>query len=120
MRIVNCITELIGNTPLLKIPDKVHGLKKIDLYAKLEYFNPFGSVKDRIAWQILKSELPTLSEGKKTLIENSSGNTAKAVAALAGMWGVPFRLVSAMAKVEETKDMLRLMGVQIQEVPSAR
>lgn len=119
MRIVNCITELIGNTPLLKIPDKVHGLKKIDLYAKLEYFNPFGSVKDRIAWQILKSELSTLSEGKKTLIENSSGNTAKAVAALAGMWGVPFRLVSAMAKVEETKDMLRLMGVQIQEVPSA-
>jgi len=119
MRTVNCITELIGNTPLLKIPEKVHGLKKIDLYAKLEYFNPFGSVKDRIAWQILKSELPNLSEGEKTLIENSSGNTAKAVAALAGMWGVPFRLVSAMAKVEETKDMLRLMGVQIQEVPSA-
>jgi cysteine synthase B len=119
MKVAESITELIGNTPLLKIPAHVHGLTHISLYAKLEYFNPFGSVKDRIAWQILKDELPSLSEKKRTVIENSSGNTAKAVAALAGMWGVPFRLVSAMAQVEETKDVLRLMGVQIQEVPSA-
>lgn len=119
MKVAESITELIGNTPLLRIPAHVHGLRNISLYAKLEYLNPFGSVKDRIAWQILKDELPSLSANKRTIIENSSGNTAKAVAALAGMWGVPFRLVSAMAKVEETKDVLRLMGVQIQEVPSA-
>jgi cysteine synthase B len=118
-RVVETITDLIGNTPLLKVPAHVHGLKNISLYAKLEYFNPFGSVKDRVAWQILKDELPQLQKSTRTVIENSSGNTAKAVAALAGMWGVPFRLVSAMAKVEETKDMLRLMGVQIQEVPNA-
>lgn len=117
--IVESVTDLIGNTPLLKIPQHVHGLKNISLYAKLEYMNPFGSVKDRIAWHILKTELPHLKREKRSIIENSSGNTAKAVAALAGMWGVPFRLVSAMAKVEETKDMLRLLGVNIQEVPSA-
>lgn len=119
MKVAESITDLIGNTPLLRIPAHVHGLTNISLYAKLEYLNPFGSVKDRIAWQILKDELPSLSRNRRTLIENSSGNTAKAIAALAGMWGVPFRLVSAMAKVEETKDVLRLMGVQIQEVPSA-
>lgn len=117
--IVKSVTDLIGNTPLLEIPQRVHGLKNITLYAKLEFLNPFGSVKDRIAWHILKDELPALSRDGRSIIENSSGNTAKAVGALAAMWGVPFRLVSAMAKVEETKDMLRLLGVNIQEVPSA-
>ena len=119
MKVAESIADLIGNTPLLKIPPHVHGLRNVSLYAKLEYLNPFGSVKDRVAWKILRDELPSLREKRQTIIENSSGNTAKAVAALAGMWGVPFRLVSAMAKVEETKDLLRLMGVQVQEVPSA-
>jgi cysteine synthase B len=117
--IVDSVTDLIGNTPLLRIPQEVHQLKHINLYAKLEYLNPFGSVKDRIAWHILKEMRSELQSNNKGIIENSSGNTAKAVAAIAGMWGVPFRLVSAMAKVEETKDMLRLLGVTIQEIPSA-
>lgn len=47
------IVEAIGNTPILKIDPKVHGLKNIELYAKLEYMNPFGSVKDRTAKAIL-------------------------------------------------------------------
>jgi cysteine synthase B len=117
--IITSITELIGDTPLLRIPDSVHGIENVDLYAKLEYMNPFGSVKDRVAWRMLREELPRLRSKGMSIIENSSGNTAKAIAALASMSGVPFRLVSAMTKVEEGKEMLRLLGVDIQEIPSA-
>ncbi|MGK8524136.1 pyridoxal-phosphate dependent enzyme [Nocardia asteroides] len=48
------ITELIGNTPLLRLDPAVHGLANVDLYAKLESHNPFGSVKDRVAWGMLR------------------------------------------------------------------
>jgi cysteine synthase B len=117
--IVSSITELIGNTPLLRIAPEVHGLPKVDLYAKLELCNPFGSVKDRIAWEFLRAELPRLREQKIGLIENSSGNTAKAIAVIAGMHNVPFRLVSSMVRVQETKDILTLLGVEVEEVPGA-
>jgi cysteine synthase B len=117
--IVSSITDLIGNTPLLLIPQEVHGLHNVQLYAKLELYNPFGSVKDRIAWQFLRPELSRLVQGKMGLIENSSGNTAKAIAAIAGMHKIPFRLVSSMVRVQETKDILALLGVELEEVPGA-
>lgn len=117
--IVSHITDLIGKTPLLHIPQEVHQLHNVNLYAKLEYYNPFGSVKDRIAWEFLKEEIPTLSTQGKGLIENSSGNTAKALAAIAGMHNIPFRLVSSMVRVQETKDILKLLGVELEEIPGA-
>jgi cysteine synthase len=51
------ITELIGNTPLLRLDPARHGIEGIELYAKLESANPFGSVKDRIAWGMIRSDL---------------------------------------------------------------
>ena len=53
------ITEAIGNTPLVRIDPAVHGLRNIDLYAKMEMLNPFGSVKDRAAWSMAR---PLLDE----------------------------------------------------------
>jgi cysteine synthase B len=117
--IISNITELIGNTPLLRIPSDVHGLTNVNLYAKLEYCNPFGSVKDRIAWEFLRDDLARLRDNSIGLIENSSGNTAKAIAAIAGMHDIPFRLVSSMVRVQETKDILTLLGVELEEVPGA-
>jgi threonine dehydratase len=56
------ITELIGDTPLLRLDPAVHGLAGVELYAKLESHNPFGSVKDRVAWAMLRDELTELRQ----------------------------------------------------------
>src|SRR5215813_4238654 len=104
------ITDLIGNTPLLKIPAEAHGLKNIDLYAKLEMMNPFGSVKDRIAWAMIKDDIEDIRAKGQTIFENSSGNTAKALQAIAGTYGVKTKLVTALAKVQTVKDIIMMMG----------
>lgn len=117
--IIEQMTDLIGNTPLLKIDPNVTALKNIDLYAKLEMLNPFGSVKDRTAWGMIKDDLETIKKNGMTIYENSSGNTAKSLQAIAGIHGVQFRLVSALAKVEEQKQVLQILGSEIEEIAGA-
>jgi cysteine synthase B len=117
--IIDAMTDLIGNTPLLKISADVTGLKNIDLYAKLEMLNPFGSVKDRTAWAMIKDDLAEIKAKNMTIYENSSGNTAKSLQAIAGMHGITFRLISALAKVEEQKQILQIMGAEIEEIAGA-
>ncbi len=117
--IIEQMTDLIGNTPMLKINPEVTGLKNIDLYAKLEMLNPFGSVKDRTAWAMVKDDLQKIKDGKMTIYENSSGNTAKSLQAIAGIHGIKFRLVSALAKVEEQKQVLQVLGAEIEEIAGA-
>ena len=109
------ITDLIGNTPLLKITPKVHRLKNIEVYAKLELFNPWGSVKDRTAWGILKPHLDELN--RKLIVESSSGNTAKALQMIASLYGSNLKTITNRIKVPEAKDVLKLIGTQIQELP---
>ncbi|MCC9310587.1 pyridoxal-phosphate dependent enzyme [Kitasatospora sp. RB6PN24] len=111
------ITEAIGDTPLVRISPLVHGLKNIDLYAKLEMLNPFGSVKDRAAWSMARPRLDGAVERGDTIVELSSGNTAKALAVIAGMHGLPFRSVTNRMRVPEVKDLLLLLGAQIEELP---
>ena len=117
--IIQQMTDLIGNTPMLKISPEVTGFKNIDLYAKLEMLNPFGSVKDRTAWAMIKDDLQKIKDGNMTIYENSSGNTAKSLQAIAGIHGVKFRLVSALAKVEEQKEILQILGSEIEEIAGA-
>jgi cysteine synthase B len=117
--IVEKITDLIGNTPLLKISGEVTGLKNIDLYAKLEMMNPFGSIKDRTVWGMVKDDVDRISKNDMTIYENSSGNTAKTLAILAGIYGVKFRLVSSFKKVQEQKDILKVLGTDIEEIATA-
>jgi len=117
--IVDRMTDLIGHTPLIKIPSHITGLKNIDVYGKLEMMNPYGSVKDRIAWGMIKDDLQDMADKGQTIFENSSGNTAKALCAIAASYGVPFKLVSAMAKIKETKDVLRMLGAEIEEFAAA-
>jgi cysteine synthase B len=117
--IIENMTDLIGNTPMLKISSEVTGLKNIDLYAKLEMLNPFGSVKDRTAWAMIKDDLAEIKAKNMTIYENSSGNTAKSLIAVAGMNGVKFRLVSALQKVEEQKQVMQILGAEIEEIAGA-
>nr|WTB29675.1 pyridoxal-phosphate dependent enzyme [Streptomyces sp. NBC_00830] len=111
------ITEAIGNTPLVRIDPAVHGLRHIDLYAKLEMLNPFGSVKDRPAWHMARPHLEEAAGGDGTVVELSSGNTAKALALLAGMHGLKFKSVTNRMRVPEIKDLLLLLGAEIEELP---
>lgn len=111
------VSELIGDTPLLRIPESVHGLPATDVYAKLELRNPFGSVKDRIAWAMLRDDVDALVADGRTVVEASSGNTAKALQGLAGTFGIPFRTVTNRIKVDESRDLLTLLGAQIDELP---
>ena len=111
------ITDAIGNTPLVRIDPAVHGLRNIDLYAKLEMLNPFGSVKDRAAWSMARPEIAGAKERGETIVELSSGNTAKALAVIAGMHGLPFKSVTNRMRVPEIKDLLLLLGAEIEELP---
>ncbi|WP_217255020.1 pyridoxal-phosphate dependent enzyme [Streptomyces sp. AC602_WCS936] len=111
------ITDAIGNTPLVRIDPAVHGLRNIDLYAKLEMLNPFGSVKDRPAWHMARPHLEDAGDGEGTVVELSSGNTAKALALLAGMHGLKFKSVTNRMRVPEIKELLLLLGAEIEELP---
>ncbi|MEU5199400.1 pyridoxal-phosphate dependent enzyme [Streptomyces scabiei] len=111
------ITDAIGDTPLVRIDPAVHGLRNIDLYAKLEMLNPFGSLKDRAAWAMTRPELAGAKERGETIVELSSGNTAKALALIAGLHGLPFKSVTNRMRVPEIKDLLLLLGAEIEELP---
>ncbi|MFE1960327.1 pyridoxal-phosphate dependent enzyme [Streptomyces sp. NPDC059479] len=111
------ITQVIGNTPLVRIDPEVHGLRHIDLYAKLEMLNPFGSVKDRAAWNMARPGLATAMERGSQLVELSSGNTAKALSVIAGMHGLSFKSVTNRMRIPEIKDLLLLLGAEIEELP---
>ncbi|MET9390779.1 pyridoxal-phosphate dependent enzyme [Streptomyces sp. NPDC006624] len=111
------VTEAIGNTPLVRIDPAVHGLRHIDLYAKLEMLNPFGSVKDRAAWSMAGPLLPEAVRQGSQVVELSSGNTAKALAVVAGMHGLRFKSVTNRMRVPEIKDLLLLLGAEIEELP---
>lgn len=111
------ITEVIGNTPLVRIDPTVTGLRNIDLFAKLEMLNPFGSVKDRAAWNMARPHLTDAVEHASQIVELSSGNTAKALAVIAGMHGLTFKSVTNRMRVPEIKDLLLLLGAEIEELP---
>ena len=113
----NSITDMIGNTPLLRIDESVHGIANLTLYAKLEMMNPFGSVKDRIAKSMLLPELDTIKAEGRTVIESSSGNTAKALSALCAMHGVPFVTVTNRIKLSEVRETLTYLGAELIELP---
>lgn len=111
------ITELIGNTPLLRIDPAVHQLANVELYAKLEHLNPFGSLKDRTAWGLVKDALPQIIEQQQTIVEFSSGNTAKALALLASVHSLDFQTITNRIKVPEVYNVLQVVGAAIDTLP---
>lgn len=117
MALYTSVKDIIGNTPLLQLDGEICGLKNISLYAKLEHLNPFGSIKDRTALGMMEPVLDEAVAKNKTFIEASSGNTIKAMQALAGIHGLSSTSVTNRIRLPETKDILRVMGASIIETP---
>ncbi|MEV0075149.1 pyridoxal-phosphate dependent enzyme [Nocardia neocaledoniensis] len=111
------ITELIGDTPLLRLDPAGHGLAGVELYAKLESHNPFGSVKDRVAWAMIRDDVERVAAGGQSFIEASSGNTAKALRVLGALHGIPLRAVTNRIRVAEVRQLLQLLDTEIVELP---
>lgn len=115
--IYDTIGQIIGGTPLLKIPSHVTGLENIDIYAKMEMLNPFGSVKDRVAKALLDQILVEAKQKNLTIVEASSGNTAKALAALCGAENLAFKTVTNRIKQPEVRQILQTLNADIDELP---
>ncbi len=102
-------TDTVGNTPLLKISDK--------LYAKFETFNPSGSIKDRIATYIINNaEKNGLIKKGGTIVEATSGNTGIAFSMIGAERGYNVKIVMPKNMSEERKQMMRLFGAEIIDV----
>jgi len=101
--------NLIGNTPLIKISDKI--------YAKLETYNPSGSIKDRVAYYILVEAKKRweLKPGD-TIVEATSGNTGIAMSMLGASMGHPVIIIMPRNMSNERKCMMRTYGAEIIEV----
>ncbi len=108
--------EAVGGTPLLRLPAIGRDLNGVELYAKAEYFNPTGSVKDRAAKAMI---LDGIARGAlthdKTIIDATSGNTGIAYAALGAALGYKVALCLPANATEERKKLMRLYGAEIIE-----
>ena len=112
---VDTVTELNGNTPLVEIRSVARGLSPgVRVLAKLEGFNPGGSVKDRAALRMIREAVRTgqLRPGQ-TIIESTSGNTGIAIAMIGAALGYPVRLVLPSNVSEERKGIIRFFGADI-------
>ena len=118
--IYNSITETIGNTPLVRLKNVK---KKFNLYgdimAKLEFFNPLGSVKDRIGLAMIEeSEKKGILFDGSTIIEPTSGNTGISLAAICASKGYKLILTMPESMSSERKKMLLLLGANLVLTPS--
>jgi cysteine synthase B len=111
----NNIIGRIGNTPLIEL--KSFSTKKIKIFVKLEWFNPFGSVKDRAAYWMIKNaeEKNILKKDKSVIIEPTSGNTGIALTGIASNLGYKVEIVIPEKVSEETKNILRKLGATLHE-----
>ncbi len=110
------ITELIGNTPLLKASrySRAAGIREGVVYAKLEYFNPAGSVKDRIAAAMIReAEEEGILKAGATIIEPTSGNTGIGIASVATAKGYQAVLTLPDTMSVERRNLLKAYGAKL-------
>lgn len=109
------IVERVGNTPLIELSS--FSTKNIKFYAKLEWYNPFGSVKDRAAYWMVKDaeKKGLLKKGKSIIIEPTSGNTGIALAGIAISLGYEVEIVIPEKVSGETKKILKDLGALLHE-----
>ncbi len=120
-KIVSSITDLIGNTPLLETKnfnkEFANGAK---ILVKLEYFNPAGSAKDRIAKAMVKDALDSgVIQPGATLIEPTSGNTGIGLAAVAAAWGLKLILTMPETMSLERRNLAKAYGAELVLTPGS-
>ncbi|MBR1483034.1 MAG: cysteine synthase A [Ruminococcus sp.] len=115
MKVYNNITELIGGTPLLRLSNTIRdNAVKAEIYAKLEYFNPAGSVKDRIARAMIDdAEARGVLRKGAVIIEPTSGNTGIGLAAVAAARGYRVILTMPETMSVERRNLLKAYGAEI-------
>ena len=121
MKTYDRITDLIGKTPLLKL-NNYGKLKELGatVYGKLEYFNPAGSVKDRVALAMIEeAEREGRLQAGATLIEPTSGNTGVGLAFVAAAKGYKLILTMPDTMSVERRNLLKALGAQLVLTPGA-
>lgn len=116
--IYDSIVETIGNTPVVRLNSI--GPAHVELFVKIESFNPMASVKDRLAWGIIKDaeDHGRLKPGQ-TVIEATSGNTGIALAMVCASRGYPFVAVMADSFSVERRKLIRALGGKVILTPAA-
>ena len=115
MKIYNSVTEIVGGTPLLRLKniEKAYNLNA-EILAKLEYFNPAGSIKDRTAkFMIEDAEKRGVLKKGMTIVEPTSGNTGIGLASIAMAKGYKVILTMPETMSEERRKLIALYGAEI-------
>ena len=113
------ILETIGNTPVVRI-NKL-GPEGVNLYAKVESFNPLGSVKDRLALGVIEAaEAAGELQPGQTVVEATSGNTGIGLAMVCAAKGYPFVCVMAESFSVERRRIMRFLGAKVVLTPAAQ
>src|SRR3984893_2494107 len=108
------ITQLIGNTPLLRIRMFERDFPRVEVYAKEEWFNPGGSVKDRAALSMIEDgERRGALTHEKTIIDSTSGNTGIAYSLVGAAKGYRVKLVMPSNVSAERKALVEAFGAEI-------
>jgi cystathionine beta-synthase len=113
LRVCDRISDAVGWTPLVRLRRSL-GEREGEVFAKIEFMNPMGSVKDRIARFMIEKALQggRLRRGD-VVVENSSGNTAMGLAMMAALEGLRCKMVVRRETSKEKLDCLRAMGVEL-------
>ena len=118
MKFYNNVLEAIGNTPLIKL-NKVIDKKNVTVFAKLEYINPGGSVKDRIGVKMIdEAEKKGLIKPGATIVEPTSGNTGVGLAQVAAVRGYKAIFVMPEKMSKEKELLLRAYGADVIRTPT--
>lgn len=121
-RVYHSVLETIGNTPLVKLNRLAQDRGCVaDIYAKLEYFNPLSSIKDRIALSMVEAAEASGQVTKDTiLVEPTSGNTGIALAFVCAAKGINLILTMPESMSIERRKMLKLLGAHLELTPAAK